>query len=71
MHQLFTKHKVVTAQYGMVASPSEGWIFARGLEYVMMSRPTKLEDVFLLNELKAEHFNAWIWTITLINISRV
>ena len=56
-----TVHKAqgCTALYGMVASPSEGRIFARGLEYVMMSRPTKIEDVFLLNELRPEHFNGF------------
>jgi hypothetical protein len=37
----------------------EGRIFSRGLEYVMMSRATKLEDVFLLNPLRPEHFTGF------------
>ena len=29
----------------------------RGLAYVMMSRPTRIEDVILINPLKMQHFN--------------
>ena len=29
----------------------------RGLAYIMMSRPTRIEDAILINHLKMEHFN--------------
>ena len=29
----------------------------RGLAYAMMSQPTRIEDVILINHLKMEHFN--------------
>jgi len=57
-----TVHKAqgCTAEHGVVVSPSQGHIFARGLEYVMMSRATKLEHVYLLSQLHEKHFNGFV-----------
>ena len=58
--QATTTHKAqgTTAHQGVVAFPTEGNIFARGLEYVMCTRQTMLDKLFLIRPLKHEHFQA-------------
>ena len=40
-------------------APSPGTPFARGLDYVGLSRPTKIEHVYLLDELRENLFNGF------------
>ena len=49
----------ITAKHGVVMYPTMniGKIFARGLEYVMISRACRIEDVFLMDPLLEIHFN--------------
>ena len=56
-----TIHKAqgITAHYGIVLAPSPGTPFARGLDYVGLSRPTKIEHVYLLDELRENLFNGF------------
>ena len=42
----------------MVFYPSEGERITRGLEYVAISRPTALLDLFLMSALTMRHFSA-------------
>jgi hypothetical protein len=58
--QATTTHKAqgTTAHQGVVAFPTEGNIFARGLEYVMCTRQTMLDKLFLIRPLKHEHSQA-------------
>lgn len=48
----------ITAKHGVVMHPMmpTGSIFARGLEYVMISRACRIEDVFLMDALFPIHF---------------
>jgi hypothetical protein len=48
-----------TATYGAVIEPSENKPFSRGIDYVATSRPTVLNNLFLLAPLTEKHFNAW------------
>jgi hypothetical protein len=56
-----TTHKMqgTTATYGAVIEPSKGKPFSRGIDYVAASRPTILQNLFLLSPLTDRHFNAW------------
>jgi hypothetical protein len=58
--QATTTHKAqgTTAHKGVVAFPSEGVLWARGLEYVMCTRQTMLEHLILIYPLRADHFQA-------------
>jgi hypothetical protein len=56
-----TTHKMqgTTATYGAVIEPSGNKPFSRGIDYVATSRPTVLNNLFLLSPLTEKHFNAW------------
>lgn len=56
---LFDDH---IAKNGVVFYPSEGERITRGLEYVAISRPTALADLFLMSGLKMQHFSAALET---------
>ena len=52
------KRQGVTAKFGTVIKPTDydKTPFSRGLEYVQLSRATKLEEVFLIGKLHKRHF---------------
>ena len=51
------KYQGTTAHHALVLHiPTENNA-PRGLVYVMMSRPTKLEDIYLRSELRMDHFS--------------
>jgi hypothetical protein len=58
--QATTTHKAqgTTALNGVVAFPSVGTPWARGLEYVMCTRQTMLEHLILITPLRAEYFQS-------------
>ena len=51
------KYQGTTAHHALVLHPPEGRNAPRGLVYVMTSRPTKLEDIYLMRPLRMDHFN--------------
>ena len=61
-----TTHKMQgsTAKHGAVIQPSIGKPFSRGLDYVAPSRPTELNNLFLLRRLSEENFNGFKTEIT-------
>ncbi len=56
------KRQGVTAKFGAVIKPTDydRTPFSRGLEYVQLSRATKLEDVFLIGKLNKKHFQSHV-----------
>ena len=56
------KRQGVTAKFGTVIKPTDynRTPFSRGLEYVQLSRATKLEDVFLIGKLNKKHFQSHV-----------
>lgn len=55
-----TVHKFqgVTAKHPLILyPPNSNEYTSRGLEYVMMSRPTTASDIFLMRQLRLDHFN--------------
>ena len=56
-----TTHKMqgTTAKFGAVILPSQNKPFARGLEYVAPSRPTELNNLYLLGPLTEVHYSAF------------
>ena len=51
------KYQGTTANHALVLHVPKDNNAPRGLVYVMMSRPTKLEDIYLMEALRMEHFN--------------
>ena len=49
-----------TAKHGAVVEPSANKLFARGLVYAAVSRPTELASLTLLNPLTPAHFNGFV-----------
>jgi ATP-dependent exoDNAse (exonuclease V) alpha subunit len=48
-----------TAKHPLILYPPDiGEYTSRGLEYVMISRPTTATDIFLMNPLRMDHFNS-------------
>lgn len=58
--QATTTHKAqgTTAHDGVVAFPSEREPWARGLEYVMCTRQTTLQNLILCERLRRDHFTS-------------
>ena len=57
-----TTHKAqgITAKFGVVYAPStKSKPFARGLEYVAISRCPDINKLFLLHHLRESHFNSY------------
>ena len=47
----------ITSEAGIVGFPTVGTPFTRGLEYVIISRATKRENIILMSPLFPWHFN--------------
>jgi len=56
------KRQGVTAKFGTVIKPTDydKTPFSRGLEYVQLSRATKLEEVFLIGKHNKKHFQSHV-----------
>jgi hypothetical protein len=56
-----TTHKMqgATTTYRALIAPPGNKPFSRGIDYVATSRPTVLNNLFLLSPLTEKHYNAW------------